>query len=208
MKSNQDKFNEAIAGLFPNHICIYELSGPRSYSGDDSLLHQHFHEPLLADKQQQLVMEIAGFLSGYNDDAVYSYFYRANNSGYPQPEWQMATARLKKNREGLPREVVIFTYNLQLLGEGRKKLYRVLEDDGFFKTHYNQVSLLTKREKEIIGLLTSGSSSAEIADKLFVSVHTINTHRKSINNKLAIKNMADILRIADVFDLNVNQPNL
>jgi len=117
----------------------------------------------------------------------------------------MSTAMLKKSGEGLPNEVVIFTYNLVLLGDSRKSFYRVLEEDAFFKTHFNKVSLLTKKEKEIISLVALGNTSNQIADKLFISIHTVSTHRKNINNKLAIKSIADIMRVADVFDLTTSQ---
>lgn len=45
---------------------------------------------------------------------------------------------------------------------------------------------LTQREKEIVRCIARGLSTKEIADKLFVSVHTINTHRRNICAKLDI----------------------
>ncbi len=195
--------HKAIAGLFPDQVEVHKVILPVKGTARASLLHQHFHEPLSADKQEQLVTEIAGYLFGCDEHSVYSYFYRSGNTMCGQPGWHMATARLNKNTEGLPKEVVIFTYDLELLGDSREKLYRVLEDEGVFKAYFNKVSLLTKKEKEIIRLLALGNNSKEIADKLFVSAHTVNTHRKNINNKLAIKGIADIMRIADVFELNI-----
>ena len=206
MDSSPDKLYKAIAGLFPDQFEVHKVIFPVNEIAYASLLHQHFHEALLADKKKQLVMEIATYLSGCDEHSVYSYFYRSNHTSSEHPEWHMSTAIFKKSGEGLPNEVVIFTYNLALLGDSRKNFYRVLEDDVFFKTHFNKVSLLTKKEKEIISLVTLGNTSNEIANKLFVSVHTVNTHRKNINSKLAIKNIANILRIADVFELNITQP--
>ena len=45
---------------------------------------------------------------------------------------------------------------------------------------------LSDREKEIVGLLVRGMKNKEIADKLFISVHTVQTHRKNISRKLDI----------------------
>ena len=53
---------------------------------------------------------------------------------------------------------------------------------------------LTDREKEIIRLIAEGLSSQEIADSLFISTHTVNTHRKNILSKLDVKNVAGIIR--------------
>ncbi len=55
---------------------------------------------------------------------------------------------------------------------------------------------LTKREIEIIGLLVQEKSSLEIAELLFISAFTVNTHRKNILKKLDIKNTAGIVKFA------------
>ena len=52
---------------------------------------------------------------------------------------------------------------------------------------------LSEREIEVIRLISDGSTNKEIADLLFLSTHTVNTHRKNIMNKLGIKNTAGIV---------------
>ena len=52
---------------------------------------------------------------------------------------------------------------------------------------------LSQREIEVIRLISDGSTNKEIADLLFLSTHTVNTHRKNIMNKLGIKNTAGIV---------------
>ena len=53
---------------------------------------------------------------------------------------------------------------------------------------------LTSREKEIIQLIGDGLNTAEIGEKLFLSTHTINTHRKNILSKLNVKNSVGVIR--------------
>ncbi len=55
---------------------------------------------------------------------------------------------------------------------------------------------LTKREKEIVKLVAEGLSSQEIADKLFISLRTVETHRLNINQKLDVKNTAGLVKEA------------
>ena len=43
---------------------------------------------------------------------------------------------------------------------------------------------ITKREKQILQCLAEGLKSDEIAQKLYISLATVHTHRKNINNKL------------------------
>jgi DNA-binding NarL/FixJ family response regulator len=55
---------------------------------------------------------------------------------------------------------------------------------------------VSSREIEIIKFITEGYSNKEIADKLFLSLHTVNTHRKNIMNKLGINNTAGLVMFA------------
>jgi len=52
---------------------------------------------------------------------------------------------------------------------------------------------LTIREQEVLGLISSELTASEIAEKLFVSVRTIETHRKNLMDKLGAKNTAGIV---------------
>jgi DNA-binding CsgD family transcriptional regulator len=56
-----------------------------------------------------------------------------------------------------------------------------------------QLPILSKREIEILKLLTHGLSSREIADKLMISYYTVRTHRKNILKKLDKKNTAEMI---------------
>ena len=63
------------------------------------------------------------------------------------------------------------------------------------------VSLLTARETEILQLIAQGNSTQAIADKLFLSPHTVQTHRKSIIKKLNIKSPTEFVIYAMDFGL-------
>jgi DNA-binding NarL/FixJ family response regulator len=56
--------------------------------------------------------------------------------------------------------------------------------------------LITERENEIITLIAEGYTNNEIAEKLFLSPHTVNTHRKNILAKLGANNTAAIVMYA------------
>ncbi len=56
--------------------------------------------------------------------------------------------------------------------------------------------LLTRREKEILELIADGLTNNEIATKLFVSVTTIDTHRKNLLAKFQAKNIASLVKTA------------
>ena len=52
---------------------------------------------------------------------------------------------------------------------------------------------ISERELEVIKLISEGYTNKEIADKLFLSAHTVTTHRKNIMNKLGVNNTAGIV---------------
>lgn len=54
---------------------------------------------------------------------------------------------------------------------------------------------LSPRELEIITLVRNGLTNNEIAEKLFLSVHTVMTHRKNILHKLEVRNTAEMLSL-------------
>lgn len=60
---------------------------------------------------------------------------------------------------------------------------------------------LSEREKEVLILVAKGLSSKEIADKLCLSIHTVNSHRKNISQKTGIKSMAGLAAYAMVCKL-------
>ncbi|TAL66879.1 MAG: response regulator transcription factor [Bacteroidetes bacterium] len=54
--------------------------------------------------------------------------------------------------------------------------------------------LISKREQEILNFVASGYTSPEIADKLFISVRTVQSHRANLMEKLGVKNTAELVR--------------
>jgi len=60
---------------------------------------------------------------------------------------------------------------------------------------------LTERELEILSLICEEYSSQEIADKLFISFHTVESHRANLMNKAGVKNTAGLVRWAVENDL-------
>lgn len=55
---------------------------------------------------------------------------------------------------------------------------------------------LTRREMEILRLITEEYSNPEIAEKLFISIRTVDTHRRNLLEKLGVKNTAGLVKYA------------
>ncbi len=59
-----------------------------------------------------------------------------------------------------------------------------------------RLDLLTPREQEVCTLLAFGHTNAEIAERLFISERTVETHRTNLLSKLDLKSRAELVRFA------------
>lgn len=63
------------------------------------------------------------------------------------------------------------------------------------------VPVITRREKEILALIAEGLTSSQIADKLFISIHTVDSHRKNLMEKFQTNSIAVVLKLATDYKL-------
>ena len=78
---------------------------------------------------------------------------------------------------------------------------KILEQFQQGKSPGNDVPVLTRREKEILQLLSDGSNGPQIAEKLFLSPLTVETHRKNLFRKFNANSVQLLLKIARDYKL-------
>jgi DNA-binding NarL/FixJ family response regulator len=76
------------------------------------------------------------------------------------------------------------------------KTYLSFEAGQALKRTKTNAVVLTRREKEILGLIAGGMTNNEIAARLFVSSTTVDTHRKNLLAKFDVKNTALLIKMA------------
>lgn len=62
-------------------------------------------------------------------------------------------------------------------------------------------SVLSRRERQILELVNSGMKSADIADRLNISIHTVSRHRQEILSKLRVRNSHEACRLAKSMEI-------
>ena len=62
------------------------------------------------------------------------------------------------------------------------------------KSEKSQLPELSPREKEILGLIAEGFTNPQIAEKIFLSSFTVDSHRKNLLAKLNVKNTASLIK--------------
>jgi DNA-binding NarL/FixJ family response regulator len=69
------------------------------------------------------------------------------------------------------------------------------------KTSTTDIPVLTRREKEVLLLIADGLTNVEVAEKLFISSTTVDTHRKNLLSKFDAKNTASLVKLAMQYQL-------
>lgn len=98
---------------------------------------------------------------------------------------------------------LIFTINEVFEGRYVKNFERVIQQSNqapFFDA-FREKYRLSRREAQILKMISEGMPNKEIADSLSLSVQTIETHRKNINQKLQVSSLMDLIN-------KVNEMNL
>ncbi|GAB2800099.1 response regulator transcription factor [Rhabdobacter roseus] len=113
--------------------------------------------------------------------------YRAGVSGYVMKKAERAELEKALRTVASGQKYFGEAVMKELLTAGRQ------EADEEYTTDFVQ---LTRRELEIVRLIAQELSTSEIADKLFISVGTVETHRHNIMRKLGAKNVIGIIKYA------------
>lgn len=58
------------------------------------------------------------------------------------------------------------------------------------------VPVLSRREAEVLQLISDGLTNPQIAEKLFISLHTVDSHRKNLLTKFGVNNTASLIKMA------------
>jgi len=76
------------------------------------------------------------------------------------------------------------------------KLLEELINPATAKRKKTEGTPLTEREIEVLKLITEEYSNAEIAERLFISIRTVDTHRRNLLDKLGVRNTAGLVKYA------------
>lgn len=95
---------------------------------------------------------------------------------------------------------------IKVVSEGRKyfppEISEVIIDELLAKTSGIQeenrpiFEKITPKEKQILGMIVQGYNSREMANKLFLSIRTVDNHRANMMKKVKAKNTADLVKMA------------
>lgn len=89
----------------------------------------------------------------------------------------------------------LLSNEIYICDHAKEKMINFLNTDEK-KQRFHMQDPLTKRELEILKLICDGLSSKDISERLFISINTVETHRKRILLKLNVKNSVGVVKYA------------
>ncbi len=214
--SGQSLLIEEIGDYIPGSVMVQDLVGmTNNYmnkQGCEILRHSkeelftmgpgYFRKFFPEDEVRFLTGKFHQFISERDYNKVFSFFQRVRPDESEEYKWYLTTSRLipVMSETDIP-EVMHISLDVQSLPVAGKHIRNLGHDNSYQLKYYHKFNLLSKREKEIIIAICQGFSSLEISDRLFISIHTVNNHRKNILTKLEISSLAQLIRFAVAFGL-------
>lgn len=163
----------------------------------------YYERYFLRDEIDIIFKRVNNYLITGDFDSQCNFFQRVKLNKNEEYTWFYTVLKVVaiKQNEQSEKKIIVLSSPVIGLDHLVSKVNKTLDQDQFIKKHYRKFAELTVREKEIIAHLANGKSSNEIAEQLFISAHTVSTHRKNIIRKIECNSFADLLRFAIAFDL-------
>jgi DNA-binding CsgD family transcriptional regulator len=207
---------EEIGDLLPVGVLINHKDGRNLYMNNMSKYVLNYSqeelEALGTEYQQAIWYDKTDYyrikdkiLSCYacdNEPDIFSYFARLQPQGYDHYKWMYVSSKVIRDKQNVKtdRRILVAT-SVDEMGDMAFKINRMLDENYYLKKNYKRYAALTKREREIIQLVCTGYNNPQISEKLFISRHTVEQHRKNINRKLELKTLVELIKFAEAFDL-------
>ena len=170
-------------------------------------------EALLRDDQFSLLAPLRDYPSdlGQRIARLQPDIILLNPTLIPSPA-RMQLATLSQTRPNMAIVALVYQYVDPQLLEAFRTVLDIREQGSHVAQHLRECCQpehdtvvenyeLSDRETEVLLLVAQGCSSKEIADRLHISIHTVNTHRKNITHKTGIKSVAGLAVYAMLHNL-------
>lgn len=163
---------------------------------------EYYNQFFIREESEAIFPKILAYCTEGDYSKQLNFFQRVKLYKKDKHSWFYTVCKLvSAEADSVDQKMIMLSSPVEGVGNLMNRVKRVLDENEYISLHYKVFALLTKREKEILSLLSMGKSSAEIADLLFISKETVSTHRKNILGKLKVKSFAEMYRFALTFEL-------
>ena len=160
--------------------------------------HNRYFNP---EDAKDYIPKLKDFLYQNTKDSI-TFFQQVRTSENADWVWHITSMRiLTRDEKNSPLTMFTISFPVDPNKSFTSKINRLLEENKFLKENMHNFMKLTKREIDLLKYFAQGKTTPEIGELLFISNHTIETHRKNIRKKLNANSNYDLFRYASAFDL-------
>jgi len=217
-----DEINEKISAIcsiadkLPGVVIIHDLKalsvvwmsqrglkglGKTAHEIEGMSAEEYFRRYFNEEDAKDNIPKIVGLMQRNNDEEVITFFQQVlfwDNTW----RWHMNSIRiLTQDEEGKPWLSITISLPVDAMHHMTAKAARLVEENNFLRKNFSLYAKLTNREREVLRLLALGKSATDTAEELFISLNTVETHRKNIKQKLDTNAYFDLCQYARAFDL-------
>lgn len=216
-KINKNEFSiEAIGDYLPGNVLVTNLTTfsteYMNQSGCNILMHSveeleqlgpaYFEKFFVKEEMKECIGRYIQMQQHQDASSIFNFAHRVKPLKAPFYKWYFASAKLLfEPGKPVSNKMIVIVNEVNTLCSLAKKINDVLEESEWMKKNFSKFCRLTAKEKEIIRLLVLGGNTNFIADALFITKLTVNTHRRNIKHKLEIKTFAELYQFAAAFGL-------
>lgn len=223
MPATQDIINNAIAGIahaaakMPGVVVVHDLRdwsvawmAPRGLAELGVTMdeitaltaEEYYGRYFNSEDSKDYVPKILSLLERNNNDDICTFFQQVRFKPDADWGWHMASTRiLAHDEEGKPLLTVTMAFPVDAMHHMAVKADRLLAENNFLRKNLHLYAELSKRERDVLKMMALGNSVPETAETLFISTHTVETHRKNIRQKLGTSSFFELSQYARAFDL-------
>ncbi|MES2650991.1 MAG: LuxR C-terminal-related transcriptional regulator [Bacteroidota bacterium] len=207
---------ESVGDYLPGNVLVTDLSKlstlymnksgcnilKQSVEELNELGPEYFQQFFVPEEMNVFVSTYLNMQQQQDASGIYNFAHRVKTMSDESYKWYFASAKLLYTPgQHVSDKMLLIVNEVNSLGNIAKKINSVLEESDWMKANFKKLCRLSKREKEILGLLASGYSTAQISDAYCLSKLTVNTHRRNIIQKLEVKTFAGLYKFAVAFGL-------
>lgn len=154
------------------------------------------------EDSEDYLHQLRALLQKGDPEETFSFFQEVKFKQNDEWTWHIASTRIfARDEQGKVSHIITVAIPISEMKHIPNKAERLLKEKKFFNVNREKFDTLGKREREILKMVALGKSSTEIAEDLHISTLTVQTHRKSIKQKLNISSSYQFTLYAHAFDL-------
>lgn len=149
------------------------------------------------------VPRIHQLLEQNRPDEVLTFFQQVRSAPGEEWQWYLSSIRiLLRDAQNQPLLTITQTIHIDPELHLTKKVDQMLRESIFFRDHYPLYQSLSRREREVLELLGRAMTNKEIAAALYLSVNTVESHKKNLKSKLGVRDSTELLQFARAFTVS------